>query len=197
MNTLDAKRILEAALICSPQPLRLQELQALFLGEPDTDSIKLLLQQLQQDWSQRGVELVCVSTGWRFQSRPTMQIHLDRLNPEKSPRYARATLETLAIIAYRQPVTRGDIEKIRGVSVNSLLIKQLEDRGWIEVVGHRDVIGRPALLATTRHFLEDLGLKSLDQLPLIETAKQQAEALNNIELLMGDFQGQLDISAVF
>lgn len=197
MNTLDAKRILETALICSQQPLRLSELRTLFSDELGADSIKLLLNQLQQDWLQRGVELVCVSTGWRFQSRPEMRVYLDRLHPEKPPRYARATLETLAIIAYRQPVTRGDIEEIRGVAVNSLLIKQLEDRGWIEVVGHRDVIGRPALLATTRHFLEDLGLESLDQLPLIETAAQQAEAFNNAGLSMDEIQGQLDMPAVF
>lgn len=197
MNTLDAKRILETALICSQQPLRLSELRTLFSDELGADSIKLLLNQLQQDWLQRGVELVCVSTGWRFQSRPEMRVYLDRLHPEKPPRYARATLETLAIIAYRQPVTRGDIEEIRGVAVNSLLIKQLEDRGWIEVVGHRDVIGRPALLATTRHFLEDLGLESLDQLPLIETAAQQAKAFNNAGLSMDEIQGQLDMPAVF
>ena len=196
MNTLDAKRVLETALICSQQPLRLHNLRTLFSDELGADSIKLLLQQLQQDWMQRGVELVCVSTGWRFQSRPAMRVYLDRLHPEKPPRYARATLETLAIIAYRQPVTRGDIEEIRGVAVNSLLIKQLEDRGWVEVVGHRDVIGRPALLATTRHFLEDLGLESLDQLPLIETATQQAEALRSAEWSLGEVQGQLDMSTV-
>lgn len=197
MNTLDAKRILETALICSQQPLHMRELRTLFSDELGADSIKLLLHQLQQDWAQRGVELVCVATGWRFQSRPEMRTYLDRLHPEKPPRYARATLETLAIIAYRQPVTRGDIEEIRGVAVNSLLIKQLEDRGWIEVVGHRDVIGRPALLATTRHFLEDLGLESLDQLPLIETAAQQATALNDAGLGLSEVQGELDMAADF
>jgi segregation and condensation protein B len=197
MNTLDAKRILETALICSQQPLHMRELRTLFSDELGADSIKLLLHQLQQDWIQRGVELVCVATGWRFQSRPEMRTYLDRLHPEKPPRYARATLETLAIIAYRQPVTRGDIEEIRGVAVNSLLIKQLEDRGWIEVVGHRDVIGRPALLATTRHFLEDLGLESLDQLPLIETAAQQAAALNDAGLGLNEVQGEMDMTAGF
>ena len=196
MNRLDAKRILETALICSQQPLRIPELRDLFSDELGTDSIKLLLQEIQLEWSQRGVELVCVATGWRFQSLPEMSIYLDRLHPEKPPRYARATLETLAIIAYRQPVTRGDIEEIRGVSVNSLLIKQLEDRGWIEVVGHRDVIGRPALLATTKHFLEDLGLLSVDQLPLIETSAKQAEAFSNLGLNSDEGQMSLDIPAV-
>ena len=123
-------------------------------------------------WAQRGVELVSVASGWRFQSRPEMRVFLDRLHPEKPPRYTRATLETLAIIAYRQPVTRGDIEDIRGVTVNSLLLKQLEDRGWIEVIGHRETVGRPALFATTKHFLDDLGLASLDQLPLLDTPDQ-------------------------
>jgi len=193
MITLDAKRILETALICSQQPLRLSDLRALFSDELGADSIKLLLIQLQQDWLQRGVELVCVSTGWRFQSRPEMRSYLDRLHPEKPPRYARATLETLAIIAYRQPVTRGDIEEIRGVAVNSLLIKQLEDRGWVEVVGHRDVIGRPALLATTSHFLEDLGLKSLDQLPLIEPAALQKDVFNEAGQSTNGIQGQLEM----
>lgn len=197
MITLDAKRILETALICSQQPLRLSDLRALFSDELGADSIKLLLIQLQQDWLQRGVELVCVSTGWRFQSRPEMRSYLDRLHPEKPPRYARATLETLAIIAYRQPVTRGDIEEIRGVAVNSLLIKQLEDRGWIEVVGHKDVIGRPALLATTSHFLEDLGLKSLDQLPLIEPAAPQIDVFNEAGQSTNGIQGQLEMPSFF
>jgi segregation and condensation protein B len=136
------------------------------------DTIKFLLTELQKEWAQRGVELVSVASGWRFQSRPEMRVFLDRLHPEKPPRYTRATLETLAIIAYRQPVTRGDIEDIRGVTVNSLLLKQLEDRGWIEVIGHRETVGRPALFATTKHFLDDLGLASLDQLPLLDTPDQ-------------------------
>jgi segregation and condensation protein B len=144
------------------------------------DTLKTLLHELQQDWAQRGIELVCVATGWRFQSRPEMKPYLDRLHPEKPPRYTRATLETLAIIAYRQPVTRGDIEDIRGVSVNSLLLKQLEDRGWIEAIGHRDTIGRPALFATTKQFLDDLGLQSLDQLPLMDTPAQQANVLQEL-----------------
>jgi len=168
MKTLDAKCILEAALVCAQQPMSLRDMQLLLGPEHSQAEIRLLLNQLQQDWSQRGVELVELASGWRFQSCAEMRIYLDRLYPEKPPRYARATLETLAIIAYRQPVTRGDIEDIRGVTVNSLTIKQLEDRGWIEVIGHRDTVGRPALFATTRQFLDDLGLSSLDQLPVLD-----------------------------
>jgi segregation and condensation protein B len=177
MNTAEAKRVLETALICSQQPLQVRDMRVLFDDVLGADTVKALLQELQQDWAQRGIELVCVATGWRFQSRPEMRAFLDRLHPEKPPRYTRATLETLAIIAYRQPVTRGDIEDIRGVTVNSLLLKQLEDRGWIEAIGHRDTIGRPALFATTRHFLDDLGLESLDRLPLMDTPAQQAVLL--------------------
>jgi segregation and condensation protein B len=173
MNTADAKRVLETALICSQQPLQVRELRTLFNDELGVDTIKQLLQDLQQEWALRGVELVCVATGWRFQSRPEMREYLDRLHPEKPPRYSRATLETLAIIAYRQPVTRGDMEDIRGVTINSMILKQLEDRGWIEVIGHREAPGRPALYATTKHFLDDLGLASLDQLPLMETPAQE------------------------
>lgn len=168
MNSVDAKRVLETALICAPQPVTVRELRTLFDDALGSDTVKMLLLQLQQDWALRGVELVQVATGWRFQSRPEMREYLDRLHPEKPPRYTRATLETLAIIAYRQPVTRGDIEDIRGVTVNSLIIKQLEDRGWVEVIGHRETVGRPALFATTRQFLDDLGLQSLDQLPTLD-----------------------------
>jgi len=178
MNTAHAKRILETALICSPQPLPVQAMGVLFDDGLGPETLELILHELQQDWAQRGVELVCVATGWRFQSRPEMREYLDRLHPEKPPRYSRAALETLAIIAYRQPVTRGDIEDIRGVTVNSLLLKQLEDRDWIEVIGHRETIGRPALFATTRHFLDDLGLESLDQLPLLDTSGQQISVLD-------------------
>ena len=169
MNTVDAKRILETALICASQPLHVRDLKALFDDELGADTLKSLLQSLQLDWTQRGIELVSVATGWRFQSRPEMRLHLDRLHPEKPPRYTRAAMETLAIIAYRQPVTRGDIEDIRGVTVNSMIVKQLEDRGWVEVIGHRETVGRPALFATTKHFLDDLGLASLDQLPLLDS----------------------------
>jgi segregation and condensation protein B len=173
MNTADAKRILETALICTQQPLPVRELRVLFSDELGADTIKDLLAELQLEWAQRGVELVCVASGWRFQSRPEMREYLDRLHPEKPPRYSRAALETLAIIAYRQPVTRGDMEDIRGVTINSQILKQLEDRGWVEVIGHREAVGRPALYATTRQFLDDLGIASLDQLPELQSPTQQ------------------------
>ena len=181
MNTVDAKRVLETALICAHQPVTLKELRALFDGTLGTDTLKDLLLALQRDWTQRGVELVQVASGWRFQSKPEMRVYLDRLHPEKPPRYSRATLETLAIIAYRQPVTRGDIEDIRGVTVNSLIIKQLEDRGWIEEIGHRETVGRPALFATTRQFLDDLGLQALDQLPMLESSEVQANLFAQLD----------------
>ena len=187
MNSVDAKRVLETALICAPQPVTVRELRTLFDDALGSDTVKTLLLQLQQDWALRGVELVQVATGWRFQSRPEMREYLDRLHPEKPPRYTRATLETLAIIAYRQPVTRGDIEDIRGVTVNSLIIKQLEDRGWVEVIGHRETVGRPALFATTRQFLDDLGLQSLDQLPTLDTPGAQATVF---EVLAGAQEAQ-------
>ncbi|SFC40761.1 condensin subunit ScpB [Polaromonas sp. OV174] len=186
MNTTDAKRVLETALICAQQPLPLREMSVLFNGVLSADSLKLVLEALQDDWAGRGVELVHVATGWRFQSRPQMREYLDRLHPEKPPRYSRATLETLAIIAYRQPVTRGDMEDIRGVTINSLLLKQLEDRGWVEVIGHRETVGRPALYATTRQFLDDLGVESLDQLPVMGNAQGDAAMLDQIDLAIGD-----------
>jgi len=176
MNTVDAKRVLETALICSHQPIQIRDLRVLFSDALGADTIRTLLEELQLDWAQRGVELVQVATGWRFQSRPEMREFLDHLNPEKPPKYSRAVMETLAIIAYRQPVTRGDMEDIRGVTVNSLVIKQLEDRGWVEVIGHRETVGRPSLYATTRQFLDDLGLASLDQLPVFDSAQAQANA---------------------
>ena len=185
MNTVDAKRVLETALISAPQPVPLRELRVLFNDSLGSDTLKMLLQDLQRDWSQRGVELVQVATGWRFQSRPEMREYLDRLLPEKPPRYSRATLETLAIIAYRQPVTRGDIEDIRGVTVNSLIIKQLEDRGWVEVIGHRETVGRPALFATTRQFLDDLGLASLDQLPVLDDPASNPHLLDTLASARG------------
>ncbi len=181
MNTTDARRVLETALICAPQPLPVRELELLFDGAIAADTIKRLLADLQDQWAGRGVELVQVATGWRFQSRPEMRAFLDKLHPEKPPKYTRATLETLAIIAYRQPVTRGDMEDIRGVTINSLLLKQLEDRGWIEVIGHRETVGRPALYATTRQFLDDLGLQSLDQLPALDGAPTDGSVLDQIE----------------
>lgn len=173
MNTADAKRVLETALICTQQPLPVRELRVLFNDELGADTIKDLLAELQNDWAQRGVGLVCVASGWRFQSRPEMREYLDRLHPEKPPRYSRAAMETLAIIAYRQPVTRGDMEDIRGVTINTQILKQLEDRGWVEVIGHREAAGRPALYATTRQFLDDLGIASLDQLPELQNPTQQ------------------------
>ncbi len=177
---VDAKRVLETALICSQQPLPLRDMRALFNDSLGVDSLKSLLDELRDEWSVRGAELICVATGWRFQSRPEMREYLDRLHPEKPPRYTRATLETLAIIAYRQPVTRGDMEDIRGVTINSPLIKQLEDRGWVEVIGHREAAGRPALYATTRQFLDDLGLQSLDQLPLLDSVANQADVFGAV-----------------
>ena len=184
MNTQDAKRVLETALICAQQPLPLREMGVLFNGALNSDSIKLALADLQNDWTGRGVELVQVATGWRFQSRPQMREYLDRLHPEKPPRYSRATLETLAIIAYRQPVTRGDMEDIRGVTINSLILKQLEDRGWVDVIGHRETVGRPALYATTKQFLDDLGVRSLDELPAMDSTAGQVAVLEQIEFGM-------------
>jgi segregation and condensation protein B len=168
MNTPEAKRVLETALICAQQPLNLTAMRALFDDQVGADTLKSLLDDLVHEWDGRGVELVPLAGGWRFQSRPEMREYLDRLNPEKPPKYSRAVLETLAIVAYRQPVTRGDIEDIRGVTVGTPIVKQLEDRGWIEAIGHREAPGRPALYATTRQFLDDLGLSSLDQLPELD-----------------------------
>ena len=180
MNLVDAKRVLETALICSQQPLSVKEIRTLFNESLGADTIKGLLEELQFDWDGRGVELVGVASGWRFQSRPEMREYLDRLHPEKPPRYTRATLETLAIIAYRQPVTRGDMEDIRGVTISSLLIKQLEDRGWVEVIGYRDAPGRPSLFATTRQFLDDLGLASLDQLPPLDSSDRASDVFSEL-----------------
>jgi segregation and condensation protein B len=191
MNTTDAKRVLETALICAQQPLPVREMRVLFNDELGADTIKALLADLQDEWALRGVELVQVASGWRFQSRPHMREYLDRLHPEKPPKYTRAVLETLAIIAYRQPVTRGDMEDIRGVTINALIIKQLEDRGWIEVIGHREAVGRPALFATTRQFLDDLGLEALDQLPMLESPSQQAAVLASLGDLHKDPQAEL------
>jgi segregation and condensation protein B len=186
MNTLDAKCVLETALICAAQPLQVREMEVLFDGVLSADTIKELLHQLQDDWAVRGVELVHVANGWRFQSRPAMREFLERLHPEKPSKYTRATLETLAIIAYRQPVTRGDMEDIRGVTINSLLLKQLEERGWVEVIGHRETVGRPALYATTRQFLDDLGVESLDQLPVLSSGEGEGAMLEQIEFGLSD-----------
>jgi segregation and condensation protein B len=168
MNTQEAKVVLEAALLTAEQPLSLAEMRRMFNDELNADTLRVLLDELRSDWSGRGVELVVLASGWRFQSAALMRPYLDRMNPEKAPKYSRAVLETLAIIAYRQPVTRGDIEEIRGVTVSSPVIRALEERGWVEVIGHREAPGRPALFATTRAFLDDLSLRSLDELPTLE-----------------------------
>ena len=192
MNTQDAKRVLETALICASQPLPLRALRGLFDEQVGNDTLRAMLDELVRDWEGRGVELVALASGWRFQSRPEMREFLDRLHPEKPPRYSRAVLETLAIIAYRQPVTRGDIEDIRGVMVGAQIIKQLEDRGWIEAIGHRDAPGRPSLFATTRQFLDDLGLASLDQLPALDGQALPADVMAPLQpSLLGDGQAAL------
>ncbi|MBA2548316.1 MAG: SMC-Scp complex subunit ScpB [Burkholderiaceae bacterium] len=177
MDIDQAKRVVEAALLTAEQPLAVQDLRRLFDDELNADTIRLLLDQLQSDWSGRGLELIAIASGWRFQSAPAMQPYLQRLNPERPPKYSRAVLETLAIIAYRQPVTRGDIEELRGVTASTPVIRALEERGWIETVGYREVAGRPALLGTTREFLDDLGLNSLEQLPQLQDAGQLAREL--------------------
>src|SRR5438067_5427727 len=171
----DVKRILEAALLASPEPLGLPELKRLFSSEIGTETLRNLLAELAEQWKGRSVELVNVASGWRFQTTIEFQPYIERLNPEKPPRYSRAVMETLAIIAYRQPVTRGDIEEVRGVTVSSQIIQTLEARGWIDAVGHRETPGRPALYATTRTFLDDLGLRSLQELPPLEEIAQTLE----------------------
>lgn len=174
----EIKLILETALLSSQEPLPLAELKKLFENELDSETLRKLLDELRQDWYGKGIELVNVASGWRFRAKPEYQIYLDRLNPEKPPRYSRAAMETLAIIAYRQPVTRGEIEQIRGVSVSTHVIKVLEDRGWIDVVGHRETPGRPALYATTKTFLDDLNLLSLEELPPLEDIGSLEKELN-------------------
>src|SRR5690554_5630682 len=194
MDDAEILRVLETALLCAGQPLAVSELSRLFTSpELSADDIRRYLAMLQLDWTDRGLELVQVAGGWRFQSRANMQFYLSRLNPERPARYSRAVLETLAIIAWRQPVTRGDIEDIRGVTVSTQIVRTLEDRGWIEVLGYRDAPGRPALLGTTRQFLDDLGLKALDQLPELESqeavvalAGLQLEEIPNDELAFAE-----------
>jgi segregation and condensation protein B len=194
MDNLEAKRVLEAVLLCAQEPVALRDMGALFDEQLDTDTIKVLLDELVRDWESRGVELVSLATGWRFQSRPELRDVLDRVHPEKPARYSRAAMETLAIIAYRQPVTRGDIEDIRGVTVSGPIIKQLEDRGWIESIGTREAPGRPALYGTTRQFLDDLGLARLDQLPPLGTSLG-AEPDAQLLARLGDGQGALELDA--
>lgn len=177
MEIAQAKIVIEAALLTAGRPLALADLRRLFDDEPAAADIERALADLEADWSSRAVRLVRLAGGWRFQSSPEVAPYLARLNPEKPQRYSRAVLETLAIIAYRQPVTRGDIEDIRGVTVSSQVVKALEERGWIEVIGHKDVIGRPALLATTRQFLDDLGLRSLDELPALADGQPSEAAV--------------------
>lgn len=174
-------KILEAALLTAAEPLSVDNLAKLFDGDFNKKQLQTVLSTLQKKWSVSGVELVYVADGWRFQSKPEMQLYLDRLNPPKLPRYSRAVMETLAIIAYRQPVTRGDIEEIRGVTVSTQIIRTLESRSWIETVGQRDVPGRPFLYATTRQFLSDLNLQSLDQLPILDSFNSHNEATNALE----------------
>src|ERR1700704_516546 len=167
-NPDGVKRILEAALLAAPEPLQVIELKRLFDQELGVDTLRKLLEELRREWQGRSVELVSLASGWRFQTRAEFQPYLERLLPEKAPRYSRAVMEKLAIVAYPQPVTRGDIEDIRGVTVSAEVVKRLEDRGWVEVIGHKEVPGRPALYATTKTFLDDLGLRSLQELPPLE-----------------------------
>ncbi|MBT8567613.1 SMC-Scp complex subunit ScpB [Polynucleobacter paneuropaeus] len=171
------KRVIETALLCAQEPLSVADLTRLFVEDISTTEIKEVLEIIQAEWQDKGMELVHIATGWRFQSRLSMREYLDRLTPEKPPKYSRAVMETLAIIAYRQPVTRGEIEEIRGVAVSSNVMKQLEDRGWVEVIGHKETIGRPGLYATTKQFLDDLSLSNLQSLPMLEDVAPAAEAV--------------------
>jgi len=177
-NPEKVKRVLEAALLAAQQPLTVSDMRKMFVEEISPEVVRKLLDELRVEWTPRPAELVQLASGWRFRTRPEYLSHLGRLNPEKPPKYSRAVLETLAIIAYRQPVTRGDIEDIRGVSVATQVIKVLEERGWVDAVGHRDTPGRPALFATTKKFLDDLGLRSLTELPPLEQINQALELAN-------------------
>ncbi len=170
------KRVIETALLCAQEPLTVTDITRLFTEDVVGAEIEDVLLDLQQEWHDKGMELVHIATGWRFQSRLSMREYLDRLTPEKPPKYSRAVMETLAIIAYRQPVTRGEIEEIRGVAVSSNVMKQLEDRGWVEVIGHKETIGRPGLYATTKQFLDDLSLTNLQSLPILEDSAPMAAA---------------------
>ncbi|WAI82718.1 SMC-Scp complex subunit ScpB [Achromobacter spanius] len=201
MNDSEAILVLETALLCAVQPMQLSDMRKLFGDDEQFDNSKLrgLLETLQANWADGGLELVQLASGWRFQSRPHMQRYLERLSPEKPPKYSRAVMETLAIVAWRQPVTRGDIEDIRGVTVSSQIVKALEDRGWIEVIGHRDAPGRPALFGTTRQFLDDLGLRALDELPPLESAHAAAALagldLGEVQQLTGEVPAPADSAA--
>jgi len=176
IDMAQVKRVLEAALLSTSEPLTVQQLKRLFAGEVDADNIRKVLDELKEEWSGRAIELTAVASGWRFRVKPDYQRFLDRISSEKPPRYSRAVLETLAIIAYRQPVTRGDIEEIRGVAVSPPTLKALEERGWVEVIGHRETPGRPAIFATTKRFLDDLNLRSLEELPPLEELQSSLAA---------------------
>ena len=193
----EIKRILEAALLTNQEPLSVADLRRLFEDQLSADTLRKVLDEMRSDWQGRGVELSQVASGWRFQSRAEYQVYLDRLSPQRPPRYSRAVLETLAIIAYRQPATRGDIEDIRGVTASSGVLRALEARGWIEVVGHREVPGRPALYATTKSFLDDLALRSLDELPalddlgtLVDTSSESAAQLPALAVIEGGLRDE-------
>lgn len=183
-NLDQVKCVLETALLTTQDPLPLSELQKLFDGELSAEILRRLLEELREKWAEGGIELVCVASGWRFHTKLEIQEFLNKLNPQKPPRYSRAVLETLAIIAYRQPVTRGDIEGIRGVSVSGPVLKVLEARGWIEAIGHRDVPGRPVLFATTEDFLNDLNLRSLEELPSLEEPSSLVEEKGSLEMIL-------------
>lgn len=187
MQEIQPKHVIEAALLSAESPLSISSLRILFNDEMDKAAMEVLLIELQGEWQERGVQLAETATGWRFQTAPAMAVFLERLNPERPARYSRAVMETLAIIAYRQPVTRGDIEDIRGVSVSSTVIKSLEDRAWIEVIGHKDVLGRPALFGTTRKFLDDLGLASIGDLPELNVTSSLSEMGDAIEQQVIEF----------
>jgi segregation and condensation protein B len=171
----DVKIVLEAALLAAQEPLPISELRKMFDEDVDAETLRKLLEELRESWEGRGVELAVTASGWRFQTRASLQKFLERIHPDRAPRYSRAVLETLAIIAYRQPVTRGDIEDVRGVSVSTEVIRRLEERNWVEVIGHKEVPGRPALYATTKTFLDDLGLRTLEELPPLEDVAKSLE----------------------
>ena len=175
LNPNEVKIVLETALLAAQEPIPIAELRKMFDEEIGADTIRKLLEELREAWKERGVELATTASGWRFQTRASYQKFLERIHPEKAPRYSRAVLETLAIVAYRQPVTRGDIEEVRGVTASAEVIGRLEERGWVEVIGHKEVPGRPALYATTKIFLDDLGLRSLQELPPLEDIAKTLE----------------------
>lgn len=191
----DYKRVLEAALLATSEPMTLADLKKLFEEQFDDETWRTLLDDLRRDWSQRGIELVQLATGWRFQTKPEYQAYIDRLKTEKAPRYSRAVMETLAIIAYRQPVTRGDIEDIRGVAVSPNILKTLEGRGWIDTVGHRDAPGRPALYATTRSFLDDLGLRSLAELPPLTEIEGMMDLVDSVPPVQAKVEAATELMA--